>query len=306
MTDEPKDEAPPAGEPKPAQDAVERADLPKWNRARVKRAQPAQAESPDAFQQGVRDVGRGAVRRGRLVLIGVLVVAAGIGGGIWWNSRRAETAATQTRLLAQPAAWRARGQATAELDTLLEGRKRPLAVPLARDREELARNVDTALAALAAGDEGKAQTLGLLVRAAEQMQTGDFAGAQVSYTEFLGKVGTGHPMSFLAIEGVALALEGQGDLDGAIGKLDELVGAEGDFYRDQALYHKARLLERKGSKDEALTIYRQYATEFPLDKPSLAQQQVRERLGELDPTAVPPMPEAGGLGGLLGGGGLGP
>lgn len=284
--------------------APDRMDMPKWNRARVKRVQPeaAAAEAPDAFQQGVREAGRTAVRRGPLVLIGAVVVAAAIGGGIWWTGHRAETRAEGTRLLAQPVAWRSRGRII-DVDAVMKDRKRPPPVPIARDQAELDRNVDGALAALGASEQAQAVTLGLLVRGATAMERGDFAGGQAAYEEFLTKVGSDHPLAFLATEGIAAAREAQGDLDGALAQFDKLAGAVGDFYRDQALWHKARLLESAGRNDEALEVYKQYATEYPLDKASIARAQVRERLGELDPSLVPPENDpsaAAGLSGLLG------
>jgi hypothetical protein len=93
--DAPKPDAPKLDAPKPdseglvlAPTAGERMDLPKWNRARVKRA-PAKTEGAagetDAFQQGVREAGRAAVRRVPLVVLGVLGLAAAIGGVIWFS-----------------------------------------------------------------------------------------------------------------------------------------------------------------------------------------------------------------------------
>ncbi len=305
MSDDVPPEPPKA--PAPPQDGdvpAERMDLPKWNRARVKRAQPAADDAPDGFQQGVRAAGRTAVRRGPLVFAGVAAIAGIIGGTIWWTRHKAETTAASTRLLAQSAAWRARG-IVEDVDAIMKERKRPPPLPIARDEAELDANVDAAIAALMAGDDSSAQHLGLLVRAAESFERSDFAAAQASYDEFLTKVGDGHLLAFVAREGIALAREGQGDLEGALAELDKLMGAEGDFYRDQALWQRARLLEQLGRNDEALALYHQYATEYPLDKASMAKAAVRERLGELDPQAVPPEPGLGGPGGLGGLGGLG-
>lgn len=297
MADEPESpkdpsDAAPAGEG----DARERMDLPKWNRARVKRAAPADAPQADAFQQGVRDAGRAAVRRGPLVAIGLVVVAAGIGGGIWLRGRNAESAATSTRLLAQAASWRARG-VIVDVDAEMKNRKRPPPVPIARDVAELSANVDGALGKLQSEAGGsKAESLAILVRAGQQVEAGDFPGAEQSYRGFLSQVGAGHELAFVAREGVVLAREGLGDLEGALGEVEAMLGQVGDFYRDQGLWHKARLLERLGRKDEALEVYRLYVGEYPLDRPSIARDDVRERLSELDPSAVPAA--ADGLGGL--------
>ncbi len=289
--------APSSGQPDGTGDSPDRMDLPKWNRARVKRSQPETGAAPDAFQQGVRDAGRTAVKRGPLV-VGVLVlIAGGIAGGIWWRGATAEKTAASTRMLAVATAWRARGkvdpQAVAQLG------KHPPRIPLARDKEELQRNVDEALAELA-GDSSKAATLAVLVRAAAAQEQGDFASAQAGFREFLSKAGDGHQLAYLAKEGLALSLEASGDTDGALAELEKLAGAEGDFYRDQALYQRARLLEDLGRKDEAITVYKQYAAEFPLTERSIARNEVREHLGALDPSAVPPEP-LGGPGGPLGG-----
>ena len=309
MTDETRrdDEEPKTdGTPPAAATAVavaERMDLPKWSRARVKRAQPeaAVAAAPDAFQQGVRDAGRTAVRRGPLVLGAIALIAAAVAGGIWWSGASKENVAEGTRLLAQPVAWRARARIV-DVDAVMKDRPRPPPIPIARDQAELDRNIETAMTALAASDNEQANTLGLLVRGAIAMEKGDFAGAQTAYESFITKVGTGHDLAFTAIEGVALAKEAQGDREGALVELDKLAGAAGDFYRDQALWHKARILEATGRKDDALEIYKQYATEYPLDKASLARNEVRARLSELDPSLVPAEADAPppGLSGLLG------
>jgi tetratricopeptide (TPR) repeat protein len=166
---------------------------------------------------------------------------------------------------------------------------------------ELEATIERKLAETAAADGGeKAQRLALLVRGGKQVEAADFAGAETTYREFITRTGTGHDLSFLALEGIAIALEGQGNLEGALGEIETLAGAPGDFYRDQALWHKGRLLEALGRKDDALAAYQLYAQEFPLDQPSLAKAAVRERLAELDPSmALPEERAPGGLGELL-------
>lgn len=275
-----------------APSAGERMDLPKWNRARVKRA-PAKTEGsaePDAFQQGVRDAGRAAARRGPLVLLGLVGIAVLVGGALWWSRRADETVATATRPLAEAAAWRYRGQ----LVDIPAKR-----VPPPADAEVDA-NVERKLAEVAQSDDDKVQRYALLVRAGKQIEIADFAGAETTYREFLSRAGTGHDLAFLAREGVVIALEGQGNLDGALAEIEQMLGNPGDFYRDQALWHKGRLLERLERKDDALAAYQLYAQEYPLAEPSLAKTAVRERLAELDPSMVlPAEPLPGGLEELL-------
>jgi tetratricopeptide (TPR) repeat protein len=270
----------------------ERMDLPKWNRARVKRA-PTKAEGAaetDAFQQGVRDAGKAAARRMPLVLLGFVGVAVLVGGAIWLSRKGDETVATATRPLAEAAAWRYRGQ-------LVDIPAKRVPPPPAA---EIDANVERKLSEVTAAGEDKVQRYALLVRAGKQVETADFAGAETTYREFLTRAGTSHDLAFLAREGVAIALEGQGDLEGALAAFEEMLGNPGDFYRDQALWHKARLLERLERKDDALAAYQQYATEYPLTEPSLAKAAVRARLAELDPSMVlPAEPLPGGLEELL-------
>ena len=58
-----------------------------------------------------------------------------------------------------------------------------------------------------------------------------------------------------------------------------------------ALWHQGRVLEALDRRDDAVAIYRTYVTEFPAEVSSLAREQVRERLEQLDPDALkPPTP----------------
>lgn len=73
-------------------------------------------------------------------------------------------------------------------------------------------------------------------------------------------------LRFLAHEGQGYAHEGKGDLDraaAAFGKLEADAGEFGGFYRDRALYQKARLAEMKGDSSGAVGIYKQILTKVP-------------------------------------------
>jgi tetratricopeptide (TPR) repeat protein len=267
--------------------ALDRRDLPKWNRTRVKRKAPA-GEEQDAFQVGVRQAGRGAVRRAPILLLAAVAVAGGIGGFIWWRGQAAAQAADATQMLATAAAYQARAKVEPNLDTVLGERARPPAQLLVKDEGELRQTIDAALADLeSTAPKSDAAKLAQLVRAASAMRDGRFADGEAAFREFLASE-PGHELAFLAQEGVLLAREAQGDIDGAIAEAETLVAADpATFYRDQALWHKGRMLEAQGKKDEALAVYRQYAEEYPLQDPSIARADVIGRLRELDPSAVP-------------------
>jgi tetratricopeptide (TPR) repeat protein len=277
--------------------AADRQDLPKWNRARVKRKAPA-GEETDAFQDNVRKAGRSAVSRAPVLIGLAAVIAGGIGGYIWWSNSSEAKVADQTQMLAAAAGYQARGLVDPNVEAMMAERVRPPPVLIVKDQVELDAKIDGALAGLAdAAPDSPADVIADLIRGSRHMRAGAFAEAQASFESFL----TGRPkheLSFLAVEGVLLAKEAQGDREGALATAAELLGDEpGAFYRDQALWHQGRLLEALGRTEEATTVFRQYAQEYPLDQESVAKDQVIERLRGLDPDAVANLPAApaGGL-----------
>jgi len=263
----------------------ERMELPNWSRGRTKK-RGGQEPQEDAFQVGVKEVGRGAARRGRsVVLLGVLGIAALVAVIVLYTQRQ-KGSAEATQLLAQAAAYEARAE-VGDPQLLLGKSGRPPPAPVVKDEAERAAAVDKALAALSERAAGSAAELdGILLHAGRLMRDGKSAEAQAEYRRFLEAAPAGHPLRWAAREGLAFAVEAQGDLEGALAEFKTLAGEKGVFYRDMGLWHQGRVLERMGKADEALAMYRQYIGEFPLSEPSLAQSEVRKRLEELDPTAV--------------------
>lgn len=285
-------------------DDGERRDLPKWNRARVKRKAPA-GEEQDAFQVSVRKAGRGILQR-PWAIIGIIVAVSAIGAGAYaWRQGSEADRAKSTLTLSVAVAYEARGEVFPDLAAQTADRVRPLPVPVAEDEATLHKRVDDALADLEAqAPDSPANIAADLVRAARLAKASDFEGAEKAYRGFLQRQ-PGHSLVFLARDGLVVSLEAQQRYDDALAEVEPLLGEAGDFFRDQALWHKARLLEGSGQPDAAIETYKQYMAEYPLDKPSLARDQVRAHLEALDPTALPALPE-GGPGGLGGLGGFSP
>lgn len=277
---------------------AERRDLPKWNRARVKRKAPA-GEEQDAFQVSVRRAGRGILQRPWAV-IGIIVGISAVGAGIYaWRGAVEGDRAVATRMLGDAVAYEARGQVVEGLAEMMADRVRPLPVPVAEDAATLRKRVDDALAGLEAqAPDSVANEVADLVRAARLARASDFEGAEKAYRGFL-KRQPGHGLVFLARDGLIISLEAQGRFDDALAEVESILGEAGDYFRDQALWHKGRLYEGKGDTATAIETYKQYMAEYPLDQASLARDAVRARLEALDPEAVPPLPEPG-LGGLSG------
>lgn len=271
---------------KPEAPAVvgERMELPSWNRGRTKKRGGAGPQE-DAFQVGVKEVGRGAARRAPLVVVGVVVAIAAVVAVVVFYSQGQKSAAAATHLLAEAATYEARAEVGDK--ELLAGKSKHPPSPVVKDEAERAAAVDKALAQLAAQAPGSAVELdGLLLSAARLMREGKHAEAEQQYRRFIDNAGAGHPLRWAAREGLAFAREAQDDLEGALAEFRTLAGEKGVFYRDMGLWHQGRVLERQGKKDEALAIYRQYIAEYPLGDPSIAQSEVRKRLEELDPSAV--------------------
>lgn len=277
-------------------EAVDRMDLPKWNRSKVKRKAP-KGEERDAFQEGVRQAGKGAVRRAPLLIGGIVVAAGALALGIYLTGRSAEETADHTRLLATAAAYEARGLVTEPE----EGRVRPTPTPTAATEEELEAKVTAALSDLASVAAGSpAHRLSRLVAAGRSMQAADFPNAEASYRAYLDEGGAEEALAFIAREGLVLAIEAQGRHDDALTELEPLLaGDERGFFRDQGLWHKGRILEGKGDSEGALAVYREYVEAFPLAEASFARDKVVARLTELDPEFVPPpSPQSGPIPGM--------
>lgn len=261
-------------------------ELPTWNRSRTKR-RGGEGPQEDAFVTGVKEVGRGAARRGPIVIGGVLAALAVLVTVIVVYTNRQKDAAAATRVLASAARFQSDEAMVGDPAVLFGDFKGKPAAPVVKDEAERAAETFKQLDQLDAAAGGSpAAVAGKLVRAGGLLRTGKPAEAEAVYREFVAEAGAGHPLLFAALEGLAFAREAQGDLDGAIAELDRLAGEKGVFYRDMALYQKGRILERQGKTEDALAVYRQYIAEYPLQQPSLAQTEVRKRLEELDPKAL--------------------
>jgi tetratricopeptide (TPR) repeat protein len=89
-------------------------------------------------------------------------------------------------------------------------------------------------------------------------------------------------LRFLVDEGKGYAYEAKGDFDKSA---DAFAALDGDsktfqgFYRDRALYQKARLVERKGDKAGAVKLYKEVLDKMP---DSLLHDEITDRLAVLE------------------------
>lgn len=87
---------------------------------------------------------------------------------------------------------------------------------------------------------------------------------------------------FLAYEGMGYAHEAKGDVDQALsafGKLDEAAAGFQGFYKERALYHRARLTAAKGDKSAAVTLYKQILDKAP---DASLKSEITDRLAVLE------------------------
>jgi tetratricopeptide (TPR) repeat protein len=141
--------------------------------------------------------------------------------------------------------------------------------------------LDGALAALDASFSGRAplQPEAMLVRGGLLLDL-DRADEAISVYEKLlsGKLDGG--LRFIAREGLGYAYERKGKLTEAQGVFSKLGGeGGGDFYKDRALYHQARLAELGGNRAEAARIYHEVLEKTPTTS---LRDEITNRLAVLE------------------------
>jgi len=266
----------------------ERIELPTWNRSRRKRKANVKAErAEDGFQRGIKKAGRSALSRPQQSLLAIVLALGAIAVGTYLLERDDEGSVAGTRALATAAAVESRGTVDAQRFAKIQedALHRDPASPVYES--EAGRKDALEKAILDSKDLPNAQIalLAELLEGTQAMRNGDAEAATTHYNSFLAGAATDHPMRFVAQEGRAFALEAVGDIEGALAVFAEIAPKTGDFYRDMCLWQQGRLLEALDRKDDASAIYQTYMQEYP-DAGSLEHGKVRDRLTELDPTAI--------------------
>ena len=123
-----------------------------------------------------------------------------------------------------------------------------------------------ALAALAKGDA--------------HLRLGEFDAAATAYQVYLSTAKRSDSFRFAALEGLALAAEGKGDVEGALAGWTRLA-TEVPAQADRADLEKARLLAASGKVDEARTLLASFAD---VHKASALTGEAAERLAKLGGT----------------------
>lgn len=112
-----------------------------------------------------------------------------------------------------------------------------------------------------------------------QHRLGKHDEAIALYDEFLKSAPGGSPLTAQALEGKGYAFEAKGDLEGALAAFDKLASDnKAPFLAGMGHFHRARILEAQGKKDEAARVLSDLQTQSP---DTAAARMAKERLSLL-------------------------
>ncbi|WP_441286556.1 hypothetical protein ACSRUE_29945 [Sorangium sp. KYC3313] len=254
----------------------------------------------DALSRMSSGAGRWIKTNFHIVQWGVLAAFVATGGVLFYLSRaEKKDAVSSSALVAAVAA--DRGRVLAE-DTRSEEEKE---LDVTRTFKTADERSATALAEYnKVIDEHAgtgAATLAKLGQAGVLLDKKDYAHALDAYSVVVSSplAGADPDVKGRAIEGIAFAREGKGDLDGALASFKELEAIDMKGYKELALYHQARLQLAKGDTDKAKQLLK--SAHEKLQAPStegrpfqFLEAVVEEMLRKIDPAAVPPRAAFGG------------
>ncbi len=210
-------------------------------------------------------------RRPILVGLGVLVLAAGIVGGVVWVDRQAAQKAQDlereaTRLLmARPA------NDPAKADDLLKQ-------AMTQYRQVIDQYPRTASAPLALFHLGNAQ-----------VQANDLPGAIDTYQRFLVLYGSNPSLAELVQQRLAYAYLLKGDRDQAAKAFTAIVNSPGGLNKDQALFELARLEESQSRPEGALAHYQELIKTYP-NSPYASEATIRTKVMDTKKSSESPVP----------------
>lgn len=229
-----------------------------------------EVKGPDWFQAraaGAADwASRNQKRIAAAALAALVATAAGLGVSAWRGEREERAGALLYRTLEA---------LDGEVSTVPPpgGSRTAFASAADRDRAVIA----AAAAAQQEYPSGAAARAAALAAAEAHLRLAEWDAALQSYQHFLAGAALDDSLRFVALEGVARAQEGKGELDQAIRSFERL-GVEAPQHKDRAALESARLLARAGKKEEALQVLRSFPDQF---KDSPLRPEAAERLRRL-------------------------
>jgi predicted negative regulator of RcsB-dependent stress response len=176
------------------------------------------------------------------VILGIFGLVA-LGGLVSWNGDRQNLAASED--LAKALKPYHRPVSTAPADEKTPDDEKPF--PTAKDKWTASKD---ALKPVADKHKGTSVgTMALLYLADTQLHLGEFDAAVEGFQAVVKATPATDNLRFLSLQGLAHALEGKGDLKGALAAYKQLAAAPGKLGADYGLYQAGRTLF--ASKDDA-------------------------------------------------------
>lgn len=215
-----------------------------------------------------------------LVGLGVLLLAAGVVGGIFWIDRQASQKAQElereaTRLfMARPTNDPQKAEAVLKHVTN-------------QYRQVIEQYPSTPAAPLALFHLGNAL-----------VQMNDLPAAIEAYQRFILLYGSQPSLAGLAQQRLAYTYLLKGDRDQAVKAFTIIVGSPGALNRDQALFELARLEESQSRPEGALAHYQELIKSYP-NSPYTSEATVRMKLLDIkkadQPSSAPPVSSSTGI-----------
>jgi tetratricopeptide (TPR) repeat protein len=227
-------------------------------------------KGPDKFQQAAVAAAGWLTGHQKQIAAGVVValgvVAMGVGISAWLGHR-----ATQA------------GAELAKVFEAIQSDISPVAVPGSNRRffkteEEQQRAIVTAAAEVRSrfpSDEAAATAA--LASGDAELRLGEWDKSVADYQAFLASAGRDNSLRFAALDGMAHAYEGKGDLPQAVQSWERL-GSEVPFRKDRAELERARLLVKMGRADDAKKLLTGFDDAF---KESTLKTDARDLLNKL-------------------------
>ena len=226
-------------------------------------------KGPDWFLAKATEAASWAGQNQKRIAVGLggalAVLAVALGASAWMGEREAKAGALLYRTLEAVDGEVSSGPLPGlgrKVFATASDRDRTVVAAAAEVGEAYPSSAAARTAALAAGDA--------------HLRLGEWDAALESYQRFLA----GAPddsLRFAALEGLALAREGKGELEQAARDFDRL-GAEAAAHKDRAALERARVLARAGKGEEARAILKRFPEEF---KDSPLRPEAEERLRRL-------------------------
>ena len=227
-------------------------------------------KGPDWFQARAVDAASWATRNQKRIVVALggalAVLAVALGISAWMSEREAKAGALLYRTLEA---------VDGEISSVpLPGLGRKVfASAVERDRAVL----DAAAEVIQAHPSSAAARTAALAAGDAHLRLGEWDAALESYQRSLAGPAE-DSLRFSALEGVAAAHEGKGDLEQAARDYERL-GAEAAAFKDRATLERARVLARAGKAEEARSILKRFPEDFK-DSPLRAEAEERlRRLG---------------------------